>query len=103
MYKIELSNRYPNQSFSVNLNKNRVDIRLCTFRNTMFADITINGVSVCRGRRVVNRMPLLPKRYERVLGGNIGVISNAGDYPAYFEIDNAKTVLVFDGGIENVY
>ena len=103
MFTIGISNRDPNQSFSVTLNKNKVNIRLCTFRDTMFADVAINGVSVCSGRRVVNRMPLLPKRYERLLGGNLGVISHSGDYPAYFEIDNAKNVLVFDGELENVY
>lgn len=103
MFTIEISNRDPNQSFSVTLNKNKVDIRLCTFRSTMFADIVINGVSVCSGRRVINRMPLLPKRYERLLGGNLGVISSSGDYPVYFEIDNSKNALVFDGEIVNVY
>jgi len=99
MYTIELRERYANQSFTVTLNGNVLYIRLATFRESLFADMELNGEPIMSGRRVVGNMPLVPKRYEAMLGGNVGIITreSVGDYPEYTDLDGVKATMVYSG------
>lgn len=99
MYTIDLSDNDANQSFTVTLNGNVLYIRLSTFRDSMFADLELNGTPILTGRRVVDSMPLVPKRYERALGGNVGIVTreSVGDYPGYTDLDGVRAAMVYSG------
>lgn len=99
MYTIELSDKDANQSFSVTLNGNVLYIRLSTFRDSLFADLELNGAPILTGVRVVNGMPLVPKRYENALGGNVGIVTreSVGDYPEYTDLDAVRATMVYSG------
>jgi hypothetical protein len=69
--------RIASQSFTVNINSARFEIRLKNIGQFMIASVKKDGVSIVDGMRVVTNQPILP--YSSDLGGNFMFVGDSDD------------------------
>ena len=71
----------PNQTFFVVANGYKVDFRLHTFRELLYADVMVDEEKVANSVRCVNRGWLLPERYNNTLGNFMFDTLDGVSYP----------------------
>lgn len=87
MQIINLQN-IPNQRFSVFLDGNNWDIRIIATNGCMSVDITINGVVILTGARVVAGTPVIP--YKALMNGNLLFLTQNDALPNYTQFNNTQ-------------
>lgn len=82
MSEITLPNSYENYSFEYIADRKLYKIRLCTFRDILYADVYMNNELLCAGVRCICNQWLIT-RGDMVLSGNFRFESSSQDYPTY--------------------
>lgn len=77
----------PNQSLSFVVDNTRVDLRLIDLGPSMAADVSINGVPILLGLRVVAGTPVIP--YEHLESGNLMFVTD-GAAPYWPEFNRTQ-------------
>lgn len=85
----------PNQEFSIVANEHDVLIRFRTFREVMYADVTIDRELRIGAAKVVPNTSFLTKECERILGGKLLFKCLNDDYPNYKQMNTADCTFVY--------
>lgn len=81
MIEIEVQ-QIPNQEFIREVDGIKYDLKIRTFNNMTFMDITADDVVLKRSVRLCPNIPIIPYKYL-TKGGNFMFICLDGDYPHY--------------------
>lgn len=84
----------PNQSFNVTIGNDDYNIRLRSFRNSTFASITRNGLTVINSILCLPNSLLIPFMYL-TSGGNFYWECIDGEYPIYTNFTQTQRLLWF--------
>lgn len=89
MIEIDLQ-QIPNQEFYREIDGNRYNLKIRTFKGITLMDVSINDVVVKHGVRVCPNTAIIPYEYLKE-GGNFFFVCLNGDYPHYSKFGITQT------------
>ena len=87
----------PNQTLSIQLDRNNVDIEIRACGNTMAFSLSINENIILTNERMVPAWPLIA--YEYLENGNFYMLTDNDDYPDY-NLFSVNQYLIYASQIE---
>ncbi len=81
----------PNQSLTVDLEGARWTITVRAAVGCMLADVTIDGVAMLTGTRVLAGEPVIP--YGYLQDGNLLLVTEGGDLPDYAQFGQSQRLV----------
>ena len=81
----------PNQDLTVRLDNTRYGLRLKSTNGVMVVDVSIDGVTVLTGSRVLAGEPLIP--YEYIATGNFILLTVNDELPDYTQFGVTQSLV----------
>ena len=95
-YRFDIIQNVPNQSFYTMYNDHKIDIRIHTYKEIMYANVSVDDVLEIAGVKCFNKLNILGNSLSQKLGCKIYFQTTYGTTPNYKNINGIDCILILE-------